>query len=110
MLPLDRKTNPLREGARRDFNANQWHFDRLPGTRAEGEQVAACSTCRPGSTDALEGRLKTACRSPRILHLATHGFFLPDQQRDLNREGRGLGFDFGEFSGERTAWAGSRDR
>jgi CHAT domain-containing protein len=31
--------------------------------------------------------------------LATHGFFLPDQERDLNREGRSL--DFGDFSGAR---------
>src|SRR5262249_5138148 len=31
---------------------------------------------------ALEGPLK-GHRSPRILHLATHGFFLPDQQADL---------------------------
>jgi CHAT domain-containing protein len=35
---------------------------------------------------ALEGRVK-ACRSPRILHLATHGHFQPDQPRDPNRLG-----------------------
>jgi len=77
-----------------------YHFHRLPGTRAEGERVATRLGVSPWlDATALEGRLKTACRSPRILHLATHGFFLPDQQRDLNREGRGLGLDFGELSG-----------
>ena len=83
-----------------DRDRSAYHFHRLPGTRAEGERVAALLDVSPWlDATALEGRLKTACRSPRILHLATHGFFLPDQQRDLNREGRGLGFDFGEFSG-----------
>jgi len=83
-----------------------YHFHRLPGTRAEGEQVATLLDVSPWlDATALEGRLKTACRSPRILHLATHGFFLPDQERDLNRESRGLGFDIGEFSGARDGLA-----
>ncbi len=83
-----------------DCDGSAYHFHRLPGTRAEGERVAAMLDVSPWlDATALEGRLKTACRSPCILHLATHGFFLPDQQRDLNREGRGLGFAFGEFSG-----------
>jgi len=86
----------------RDLNRNRsaYHFHRLPGTRAEGTQIATLLDVSPWlDATALEGRFKTACRSPRTLHLATHGFFLPDQQRDLNREGRGLGFDFGEFAG-----------
>ncbi len=47
---------------------------------------------------ALEGRLKGA-RSPRILHLATHGFFLADQERDPNQEFRDLGFAAAEPGG-----------
>jgi CHAT domain len=78
----------------------EYHFDRLPGTRAEGERVAALlHVCPWLDAAALGGRLKSVCHSPRILHLATHGFFLPDQQRDLNREGRGFGFDLGELRG-----------
>ena len=89
-----------------DRDRSAYHFHRLPGTRAEGERVAALLDVSPWlDATALEGRLKTACRSPRILHLATHGFFLPDQERDLNREGRGFGFDFGEFSGAQDGLA-----
>jgi CHAT domain-containing protein/tetratricopeptide (TPR) repeat protein len=81
----------------RDRSAYQFH--RLPGTRAEGERIATrLGVCPWLDATALEGRLKAECRSPRILHLATHGFFLPDQQHDLNREARGLGFEFGEFA------------
>ncbi len=92
----------------RDLNRDRsaYHFHRLPGTRDEGERVAALLGVSPWlDATALEGRLKTQCHSPRILHLATHGFFLPDQPRDLNREGRGLGLDFGEFSGVRDGMA-----
>jgi tetratricopeptide (TPR) repeat protein len=81
-----------------------YHFHRLRGTRAEGEWIASRLGVSPwvGAT-ALEGRLKSVCRSPLILHLATHGFFLPDQPGDPDREGRDLGFDLGELSGE---WGG----
>jgi CHAT domain-containing protein/tetratricopeptide (TPR) repeat protein len=74
----------------RDFTRRQYHFARLPGTRAEGERIARRLGVPPLLDGAaLEGRLK-ACRSPRILHLATHGFFLPDQPHDLNHLGRNL--------------------
>jgi CHAT domain-containing protein len=63
----------------------------LPGTRVEGERIASMLGVKPLlGEEALEARIK-ACRSPRILHLATHGFFLADQRRDPNRELRGLG-------------------
>jgi tetratricopeptide (TPR) repeat protein/CHAT domain-containing protein len=56
-------------------------FDQLEGTRAEGERVAGLLGVEPLlGPAALEGRIKS-CRSPRVLHLATHGFFLPDRER-----------------------------
>jgi tetratricopeptide (TPR) repeat protein/CHAT domain-containing protein len=75
----------------RDIRQCGLHFRRLPGTRAEGEQIAALLGVRPWlEFDALEGRLKEI-RSPRVLHLATHGFFLEDQPHDPNKERDDLG-------------------
>jgi CHAT domain-containing protein len=75
-----------------DRRRDAYHFDRLPGTRAEGERVAALLGVRPAlGAAATEGRLKAECHSPRILHLATHGFFLPDQQPELSDVAPGLG-------------------
>jgi CHAT domain-containing protein len=68
----------------RDLDRNSLHFSHLPGTRREGEQVAALLGVEPLlQSMVLEQRLK-ACRSPHILHIATHGFFLPDESHGQN--------------------------
>ncbi len=88
--PSSRHSHSLDRGLR---------FGRLKGTRLEGERIAALLGVTPWlDVDALESRLK-ACRSPRILHLATHGFFLADQKRDPNKEFRDLGALPGQASG-----------
>jgi CHAT domain-containing protein/tetratricopeptide (TPR) repeat protein len=61
---------------------------RLEGTRTEGERIAALLGVKPVLDRVLDEPLK-ALRSPRILHLATHGFFLQDQPHDP-QTGRGL--------------------
>ncbi len=74
-------------------------FTRLPGTRVEGELVSSILQVRPWFGDkALKTSLK-AFRSPRILHLATHGFFLPDRPRDINNNS----LDFGIVGGPTVA-------
>jgi CHAT domain-containing protein len=58
------------------------HFHRSIGTRLEGEYIARLLNVTPLlGPEVLESRIK-ACKSPRILHLATQAFFLP-QQDDL---------------------------
>lgn len=57
----------------------------LPGTKLEVESVASLLKKRQWQVEvhtgeeALEETVKAA-KSPRILHIATHGFFLPDEK------------------------------
>jgi CHAT domain-containing protein len=57
-------------------------FQPLPGAEAEARSVAKLlgddAILRLGA-DAREAELK-AVQSPRVLHLATHGFYFPDQE------------------------------
>jgi CHAT domain-containing protein len=79
----------------RAFNLRQVTFKPLPGTDAEAE---ALSSILPGAqiltgTRATEEAIKLA-RAPIILHIATHGFFLPDEKenaRAATARRRGLG-------------------
>ena len=76
----------------RDIDRSLGLFTRLPGTREEGERIAQMLGVDPTLEDSvLESRIKN-CKSPWILHLATHGFFLEDQKIDPDESGRGMQF------------------
>jgi CHAT domain-containing protein/tetratricopeptide (TPR) repeat protein len=81
-------------------------FERLPGTRREGESIAAMLDAELWTRGAaLDARLKQ-CQSPRILHLATHGFFFEDQNRDPNEDRFRVGaMSFSESGMERLMGA-----
>ena len=87
--PSSRETRHAPAARRpRDLDGLTLQFPPLRQTRAEGECIGGLLGVRPWLEGAaLKARLK-ACRSPGILHLATHGFFLADQERDAGGEAR----------------------
>ncbi len=86
----------------RDFHGLR--FKPLPGAEAEARSVAKLlgseSELRLGA-DAREAELK-AVKSPRVLHVATHGFFLSDQELKRTNALRDSWFGNG-----RTRWNAS---
>jgi CHAT domain-containing protein len=80
-LPVGRCSRDLDRGRR---------CERLPGTRVEAVRIARALGVEPWlDAKVLEGGLKQV-RSPRLLHLSTHGFFLHNQEADPNQEARDL--------------------
>ena len=71
-----------REVPRRSIDMESFHFERLPGTKKEVEGIRSLlgekNTSLYTGKEALEEVLKKH-KPPRIVHLATHGFFLKDQ-------------------------------
>lgn len=66
------------------FGPKKSGFPPLPGTEREGREIPAVIGANGGVKEVLVGKLATesavkAAHSPRILHLATHGFFLSDE-------------------------------
>ena len=75
----------------RSVDFTRVHFGPLKGTSEEAEALARIL---PGvkiltEGEATEGAVKKLT-GPSILHIATHGFFLPDQQGESVAEVRGL--------------------
>ena len=67
---------PMVQGLRDDVLHGRRSFARLTASRAEAESVARMLRVRPIiQRDAVKARL-TEARSPLVLHIATHGYFL----------------------------------
>jgi hypothetical protein len=62
-----------------DLARGRMRFCKLPGAREEANEIASLyGVSAIVGRDVLEGTLKRQCRSPSMLHIATHGFVLYD--------------------------------
>jgi len=84
--------------ARRSKDLKRFHLTPLPGTAVELRKIKGLiphATTKEGS-EASETVLKKL-KTPRVLHFATHGFFLPDEPFELvrvpSRTGKGVAYD-----------------
>lgn len=84
----DTEATATRGVAYRGIDFTQVCYPPLKGTAQEATLINAALANATVLTDkqATEAALK-ALNAPPILHIATHGFFLPDQPQVLNKEG-----------------------
>ncbi|MHB9833276.1 CHAT domain-containing tetratricopeptide repeat protein [Paraburkholderia terrae] len=75
--------NRLSTRRSRGMKDNFLYFSPLPGTAVEGREVANMLGVTPFVSDLALERAVRDSTSPAILHIATHGFFLPNQGSDL---------------------------
>jgi CHAT domain-containing protein len=81
----------------RDFSG---HFDPLPGTEREAREIPPLIVGPPAQKRVAIGPSATeyivkSTRSPRILHVATHGFFLQDKLIPIETSLRGVQLTMG---------------
>jgi CHAT domain-containing protein/Tfp pilus assembly protein PilF len=75
---------------RRSGDMAEMRFEGLPGTADEARALGSILNVAPlTEARATETALKQVA-SPRILHIATHGFFLTDPKPDLADSARGM--------------------
>ena len=78
----------------REFERGKHIMDELPATNFEGNFIARLLAVRPIMRgDALEGEIRKI-QSPKILHVATHGFFFEDNDWSGMKQKAG-GMEFG---------------
>ena len=97
-IAIDGQPDHPAEGmrGRRSVNFSRLQFNPLPGTAGEAKALKSILTNAQVLTEAqaTEAALKQVA-GPRILHIATHGFFLPDQSQETVSNTRGLSLDSG---------------
>jgi CHAT domain-containing protein/tetratricopeptide (TPR) repeat protein len=79
--PAPEPVNGMAGQAARNLRGTGVRFDRLAGTSREGRAVAALLGVEPVMGAAATETAVKSSRRPVVLHVATHGFFLPDPQR-----------------------------
>jgi CHAT domain-containing protein/Tfp pilus assembly protein PilF len=74
---LASKGKPVASRQSEDLEQRGLDFTRLSGTRLEGERIADLLGVQPLLDQNVLERFIKSVKSPRILHIASHGFFLP---------------------------------
>ena len=86
----DRAGGGASGGGQRSARMQGIRFTPLPGTRTEGEAIAKLLAVDPQLDEAAAEHLLKQARGPRILHIATHGFFLDADEAAARLGSRGL--------------------